>query len=250
MVEKTKKTVEIKSSRIVENNVATVKTTKLIPVIERRLSSKAIADDITSRITGRLINYPDLFDPKTGRFLTEDELKAKGAVIITVNYAKDIVDEMLKKSRTTKDVNPFSKVIKTCKYQIIANIVWESYVNRRSEHGNFVAADKRSNGIENYEDCKAVGITKAGNHTLNGVAFKVLDETEYFTMKDDNFVKLNKEYLTKEYLKIQSNESKEKEALKHGIDVAFDPKYRTTRIDSCSSIKAFGFEYIPLDNKK
>ena len=56
------------------------------------------------------------------------------------------------------------------------------------------------------------------------------------------------EFLTSEYLNVASKESKEKQADKHGIELQFDPQYRTTRIDNCDFIRAFGFEYKPIDN--
>ena len=43
-----------------------LKTVEKTVVIERKIHSDGIADDIASRITGKLINFPDLFDPKTG----------------------------------------------------------------------------------------------------------------------------------------------------------------------------------------
>ena len=135
--------------------------------IERNISCQTIADEIASRITGKLLGFDDLYDPKTRRFLTESELKAKGAVFITVSYNKEMIigKDAVKKSRLTKEPTPFI----------------------RSK-------------------------------------------------------------LEKEFLKTQSAESKQKEADKHGIELKFDPAYRTTRIDSCDSVRAFGFDYKPTEN--
>ena len=213
-------------------------------LVRRRLTSETIANDIASRITGKLIGWGDLYNPKTQQFLTEAELVAKGAVFVTISFDKVLgKNDTLTKSRITKEPTPFIR--KTSKYQVIANIDWQSYINRRSDHGDFTASEKRTNGVENYENCRAVGKTKAGNFTLNGVAFRVLEQTKYF---ESNGKEYDKKYLTEHFLKTQSKASKTKEAAKHGIDVKFDPKYRTTRIDSCGYVRGFGFEYIPSDN--
>ena len=222
---------------------AVVPEKKAQVVIQRRVSCQTIADDMTSRITAKLIGFDDLFDPKTNTFKTENELKALGAVFVTVSLNKVLGDsDCVKKSRITKEPTPFIR--KTSKYQVIANINWASYVNKRG-HGDFVPEENRANGVENYCDCKAIGKTRAGNFTINGVAFRVLESTKYFDENGNQYP--DNESLEKEYLKTQSKESKQKEADKHGIDVRFDPKYRTTRIDSCDSIRAFGFEYIPTE---
>lgn len=223
----------------------TTKTTaKKDVVIERKISSNGIADDIASRITAKLIGFEDLFDPKTQRFLSESELKAKGAVFITVNLDKVLGDsDTVKKGRTTKNSTPFIR--KVSSYQVIGNINWQSYINKRGR-GDFIPDEKRANGVENYADCRAVGKTRAGNSTINGVAFKVLESTKYLDENGQEY--RDQEFLTSEYLKVQSKASKQREADKHGINIKFDPKYRTTRIDSCKSIKCFGFMYKPTDN--
>ena len=218
-------------------------TTKPV-VIERKMSSKGIADDMTSRIMGKLIGFGDLYDPKTQQFLSEKELVAIGAVFVTVSLNKVLgKTDTTTKSRLTKEPTPYIR--KTTKYQVIANINWASYVNKRG-NGSFIPAEKRQNGVENYAECKAIGITRAENYTINGVAFRSLESTKYF---DENGVEYSDaKTLESEYLKTQSVKSKQAEADKHGIELRFDPKYRTTRIDSCDSIRAFGFEYKPIDN--
>jgi len=216
-------------------------------VIERKISVDTIGREITSRITGKLIGFDDLFDAKTKTFKTEDELKKLGAVFITVDLDKVITDtDCVKKSRLTKEPTPFIR--KKTKYQVIGNVNWTSYINKRGS-GDFVSAEQKSNGVENFENCKAIGKTTKGNFTINGVAFRVLESAKYF---DEN----GKEYLDKialqnEYFKKTVEAEKkanQREADKHGIDVRFDPKYRTTRIDSCKSIRCFGFDYKPTEN--
>ncbi len=220
-----------------------VKTEKAV-FIERRVSSKTIADEIASRITGKLLGFDDIFDPKTQQFLTESELTAKGAVFITISMNKTLgKSDLTVKSRKTGNPTPYIR--KTTKYQVIGNINWTSYINKRGS-GAFVSDEQRANGVENYENCKAIGITRAENYTINGVAFRPLEKTKYY---DESGVEYpDTETLEYEYLKKATKASKQKEADKHGIDIRFDPKYRTTRIDSCGSVRAFGFEYKPTDN--
>jgi len=225
--------------------MTTATKTKQIVLVERRITSETIGKEIVSRITGKLLGFDDLFDPKTKTFLTESELSAKGAVFVTVCYDKIMVigKDAVKKSRKTGEPTPFIRAKK--KYQVIVNINWQSYINKRG-NGDFIPAEQRSNGVVNVEGCKAVGKTRAENYTINGVAFRVLETTKYYNA--DGVEYADPKSLEAEYLKKQSKASKQKEADKHGIDVRFDPKYRTTRIDSCESVRCFGFEYKPTDN--
>ena len=237
-----------KTIKIVENPVKvnfSVKTKKPV-FIERKMTSQGIADDMTSRITGKLIGFGDLYDPKTQQFLSENELKAKGAVIVTISLNKVLgKTDTTTKSRITKNPTPFIR--KTTKYQVIANINWASYINKRG-HGNFIPTEKRANGVENYCECKGTGKTQAGNFTINGVIFRFLEKTKYFDKNNQEYTDV--ELLTAEYLRVSSKASKQREADKHGIKLEFDPKYRTTRIDNCDFIRGFGFEYKPTDNTK
>jgi hypothetical protein len=236
----TKQDTTVRDSGIKVGAVVPVPAVKEV-IFERKISPKAIADDLTSRITGTLVNYPDLFDPATGQFKTEDQLKAVGACFITVSYNKVLGgSDTVKKGRTTKNPTPFIR--KTSRFQVIANINWQSYINRRSEHGRFIASPERANGVANYEDCKAIG-AKGDNYYICGVAFRVLEATRYFDIQGQEYP--DAAFIKSEYLTGASTESKQREADKHGIELPFDPQYRTTRIDSCDSIRAFGFDFIP-----
>jgi hypothetical protein len=230
---------QVKDSGIKVAGIQTAPAEKV--VYRREISPKAIADDISSRIMGKLIGVPDLFDPKTCRFLSEDELRARGAVFMTVSFNKilKVPGDMVVKGRTTKNPTPF--VRKVSKYQVIANVNWQEYIRSRGNE-NFEENKERANGVKNHEGCKGVGALNE-KYYVNGVAFKVLESTRYL---DENGVEYpDQDFIKSEYLKNQSDESKQKEADKHGIDVRFDPQYRTTRIDSCDSIRVFGFEYVP-----
>lgn len=226
--------------------VETKKTTKPV-AIPRRMVCEAIANDMKSRIMGKLLGFADLFDPKTKTFLTEDELKAKGAVFIAVDYDKvlQFPGDGVKKSRETGEPTPFIRSTK--KVLILANIYWESFINKRG-HGKFIAAENRANGIKNSDDCRAIGekvVKGFKRFYVCGVAFRVIEKTKYFDA-DGNQYPDNKA-LEAEYLNKPSQKSKQKVADNHGIELKFDPQYRTFRIDNCSAVKAFGFEYMPTD---
>jgi len=232
---------KVRESDVSVGDVQIIKTKPA--VIIRSIPSDSIANDLASRITAKLIGFDDLYDPKTRKFLTENELRAKGAVFVTIRFDKVLVtgSDTVKKGRTSKTPTPFIR--KTSAYQVIVNINWASYINKRGS-GDFIPEKHRANGVKNYENCKGIGKTRAGNSTINGVAFRVIDKTRYFDENDNEY---EKSFITKEYLNSPSKASKEKQARKHGIDVRFDPSYRTTRIDSCESIRCFGFDYRPSD---
>lgn len=225
-------------TKVVDSGLKVSLPTKEV-VIERKMTADSIADDMVSRITAKLVGFGDLYDPKTQQFLSESELKAKGAVFVTIAYKTKA--KLNKKDRITKEPCPYDNVVKTSKYQVIANVNWASYVNKRG-HGSFIPAEARANGVENYCDCKGIGKTKAGNSTINGVAFRVIEKAKYY----NNGVEIDSKCLVN-YLP-DDTKSKQREADKHGIELRFDPQYRTTRIDSCEYVRAFGFRYIPIEN--
>ena len=237
-----------KTTRVIDSGIkVSLPVVAKSVVVERRISSANIANDITSRIMGKLVGYDDLYDPKTMTFKTENELKAVGAIFMTISLNKVLgKSDTTVKGRTTKNPTPFIR--KTSKYQVIGNVNWTSFINKRG-NGTFVSAEQRSNGIVNYENCKAIGKTTKGDFTINGVAFRVLEKTKYYDEEGREYsdiIGLKNEYFKKTHAAEQK--AKQKEADKHGIDVRFDPKYRTTRIDNCDSIRAFGFDYKPTDN--
>jgi hypothetical protein len=235
-----------KTANAVDSGIKTTIIEKPV-FIERRVKCQTIADELASRITGKLIGFDDLFDAKTNRFLTESELQAKGAVFVSVSMNKPMVgkSDIVKKSRKTGEPTPY--ISKTVKYIILGNLNWGSYINKRG-HGDFIPDEKRANGVTNYAECRAIGTTTAGNKTINGVVFHVVESTKYFDESGNEYP--DKKQLEAEYLKTSSPESRQNEADKHGIDVRFDPQYRTTRIDSCDYIRCFGFEYRPTENHK
>jgi len=248
-------TEQTKTSTVVDSGVKTslaVTTQKPIKsvFIERRISADTIGKEMASRIMGKiLLDVDDLYDPKTQQFLSEDELKAKGAIFITIDYNKVLVcgKELVKKSRITKEPSPYIR--KKYTMQMLLNIDWSNYVNRRNdENYEFIPSEKRKNGVVNFENCRGIGQTTAKNFTLNGIAFKVLTDVKYYDENGNEYTdidSLKNEYFTKTVKAEQK--SKQREADKHQIDVKFDPKYRTVRIDNCRAVRCFGFEYKPTE---
>jgi len=221
--------------------------------IERHISSDIIGKEMASRIQGTiLLDIDDLYDPQTQQFLTEKELKAKGAIFLTVDFHKILTfetNDTVKKGRTTKNPIPF--ILKTFKTQIIANIDWGKYINRRNGEVEFVAKKDRQNGVCNFENCKAIGQTKKGFFTINGVLFKSIETVKFVDENGkeyDDIKSLKNEYFKKTYDAEQKG--KQTEADKHGIELKIDPQYRTVRIDNCCLVRCFGFDFKPIENIK
>ena len=235
----TKVDVNVRDSGVVVGAVVRLDSGKIIH--RRELSPTDVVNDIASRITGKLVGFDELYDRKTGRFLSREELSSSkiGACFISVNY-RAIMSDMLAKSRVTKIANMYRNMVtKTSRYEIIANIDWQSFVNRRG-HGEFVAQKTYQNGTLLIGNCKAVGITTRGNHTVNGVIFATLEPTRYYF----NGAEIAKSILA-EYMS-DDTAGKATQAEKHGIAVEFDPQFRTTAVENCDWVRGFGFEYVPM----
>ena len=67
--------------------------TKTSVFVERNISSEAIGKDMASRITGKMIDVEELYDPKTKCLITQKKLQAKGAVFLTVDFQKVLTFE-------------------------------------------------------------------------------------------------------------------------------------------------------------
>lgn len=222
-------------------------------VIVRKVSSETAALEMASRLTGKLIGFDDLFDAKTGKFLTDAELQKSGAAFVTVYMDKVMgKSDVLAKSRFDKSPTPYIR--KTSAYQIIININWESYIAKRGT-ATFIPADSRANGVENIvPECKGIGKTQKGNCTINGVILRTIEKTRYFDENGVEYTDIKGENgLQNEFFKktvAAEQKGRAVEAEKHGIEERFDPQYRTTRIDSCRSVRAWGMDYQPTDNNQ
>lgn len=249
MTETTKTKIFQDGIKVETTPVQTKPQTKV--AVTRHISSEMIGKEIASRVMGTiLLDVEDLYNPKTQQFLTESELKAKGAIFLTADFHKVLTFEnggTVKKGRTTK--NPIPYILKTFKTKIIANIDWSKYINRRNGDVEFVAKEHRQNGVCNFENCKAIGQTKKGFFTINGVLFRSLESVKFTDENGNEYTDikgLKNEYFKKTYDAEQKG--KQKEADKHGIELKFDPQYRTVRIDNCKSVNCFGFHWKPTDN--
>ena len=210
-------------------------------IYRREMSPQDVVNDIASRINGKLVGFDELYDPKTGRFLSETELSSDkiGATFISLDYEAVITDDKAK-SRITKQPNPYrGRIVKKSRYQIIANIDWQTFVNRRG-NGQYIAKKYFQNGTLLIENCKAVGITTQDNHTVNGVIFQSLEPTKYFVDGKEIAKSVLAEFLT------DTTKSDKTQADKMGIDVRFMPHFRTTAVENCNWVRGLGFEYVPI----
>lgn len=209
--------------------------------IPMRVSPDAIADEIASRVSGELVNLDKIYDVKTGTFKNEDEIRASGCTFSSLTYRKNILlKDMTKKDRVTKEKPVWGAVWKTWTMLFILEVNWRKFIEKRSEKKpeDIKIDEKRSNGVENYH-CQAVGKTRAGASTINGVVFQTVQSTEY---TDENGDRIDPELLVNFLPKKQTNEYTTK---KYGITADKMPAYRTPRIDNLSEIKAFGITFIP-----
>ena len=214
-------------------------------VVERRIDSEAIGNEIASRVAGKLIDISDVYNPKTGVFMTEDELKKKGVNFVSISYKKDITQELLKKNRITKEPTTFEKVIKTFKMMILCEAKWANFLAKYStlslEEIKDIVNPKRSNGVVNYH-CSTIGKTGQENTTINGIIFKTIEKTKYFDADGREF----DSGVMADYLPKKSYTSMHK---KYSIpEWVILPMYRTIRVDSCEWVKSFGFIFKPTDN--
>jgi hypothetical protein len=222
----------------------TKKTDKV--VIERKIDSVAIGNEIASRVAGKPIDIPDVYCTKTGKFLTEDEMKKKGVNFVSISYKKDITKDLLKKNRQTKEKTTWEKVIKTMKIVILCEVKWAKFIAKLStlslEEIENIVKPFRSNGVVNYH-CRTIGKTFRGATTINGIVFKTVEKTQYF---DKDGLEIDRDVMV-DYLPIKSYTSMHK---KYAIpeDVKL-PMYRTVRVDSCEWVKSFGFIFKPTDNE-
>ena len=101
-------------------------------VIERKINSNDIGNEIASRVAGKPIDISDVYCVKTGQFLTEDEMKKKGVNFVSISYKKDITKDLLKKNRETKEPTTFEKVIKTMKIVLLCEAKWAKFIAKYS----------------------------------------------------------------------------------------------------------------------
>jgi len=236
------KVTKTEQSQVVDSQVKVNLPPQKAVVIERRISPEAIAKDITSRVMGKTLDGGDIFDPKSQRFLNDSELVAKGAVFVTVALASP-VKNMNKTSRADSSPNPYLEagLVKKSTFQLLINIDWKSYINRRNGDNTFIPEKKASNNIKNFFDCRGVGEHDNGNFFVKGIVLRSIKKAEFVLPNGDVVAKETlADYLPKK--------NRKNEAAKHGIAVEFDPQFRSAGIGNCEYIRAFGFEYRPTEN--
>ena len=218
-----------------------VKTEKPV-FIERRMSSENIGNEIASRVAGKLIDIPDVFNPKTGEFVSESELRKKGVNFVSISYKKDIAKDLLKKNRNTKEPTPWKTMIKTFKVLILCEAKWKAYLEKYSTLDSLddIVQEYRQNGVQNYH-CQTIGKTRADKTTINGIIFRTIEKTKYY---DGKGAEVDQETLV-DYLPKKSYKSMhEKYSIPAWVKL---PQYRTIRVDNCEYVRSFGFQFIPTD---
>jgi len=115
---RSKKMTEQTKNQVVESpvkvNLPTIETKKPV-LIERKMTSKGVADDMTSRITAKLVGFGDLFDPKTQQFLSDGSNQRTdqygGAINNRLRFAIEVAEAITTEigaSRTGIRLSPVS----------------------------------------------------------------------------------------------------------------------------------------------
>lgn len=245
----------------------TITKTSVVNPIVRPTSHKMLADTIVNKFKG--IGPIDLTD-EMGKVLSENELKKKGCVFATIHVNRNLgLSKMKATHRITGEVNPFivtgrgkNKIqptmmaIETYKVQVLLNCIWQNVVDNKVEKTDgiktgFVAKKEKTNRIGLHDtDCRVIGYKKKDEDETfytNYIIFKYLSKR---VVKDEHGRELDAEWLdgfaTKS--KDQKQESEKREALKHGLSVKDDPKYRNMKFENIRFISMFGMDYIPLES--
>ena len=235
--------------------------------VTRPTSHKMLGDAIVNQFMG--IAAVDLTD-EMGQVLSETELKKKGCVFATIHVSRNLGKSKMKAThRVTGEINPFvitgrgknkkqptMMAIETYKVQVLLNTIWQNVVDNKvekvgGEKTDWKAGEQKTNriGLHN-NDCRVIGYKeKDGEETFytNYIIFKYLSKR---VVKDEHGRELDAEWLDGFALKSkdQKVESEKREALKHGLSVKDDPKYRNMKFENIRFISMFGTDYIPFDS--
>ena len=244
----------------------TITAATVVNPITRPTSHKMLADAIVNRFKG--VAAIDLTN-EMGEVLSESDLKKKGCVFATIHVSRNLASTMRAKHRITGEVCPFTvtgrgknkiqptmMAIETYKVQVLLNTIWQNVVNNKVEKvtgdkGEFVASKTKTNRIGLHDkDCRVVGYKeKDGEETFytNYIIFNYLSKR---VVKDEHGRELDTKWLDgfAKTSKDQKAESEKREALKHGLSVKDDPKYRNMKFENIRFISMFGTDYIPLES--
>lgn len=245
---------------------STKTATNVVNPVTRPTTHRSLADAVVNQFMG--IAPIDLTD-EMGRVLSETELKKKGCVFATIHVSRNMGKSKMKAThRITGEVNPFvttgrgknkkqptMMAIETYKVSVLLNTIWQNVVDNKVEKTEgiktgWVANKKKSNGIKQYRDCRVIGnLVKDEDETFytNYIIFKYLSKR---VITDEHGRELDAEWMdgfaTKS--KDQKVESEKREALKHGLSVKDDPKYRNMKFENIRFISMFGTDYVPFES--
>jgi hypothetical protein len=230
--------------------------------IRKTVSPKIMADDFVSRFGGiSPINITELID-ENGKIVASDEqLKAIGCTFATIHVERDGVDFMCKKHRETKENNPYIDTAKgkatkkaTERYtiQVLLNCIWQNVIdNRREKHDGTDTGHKvqehKVNGIIPYKDSRVVHTnTDNSKFYINYIQHRFLTDR---VVTDESGAVIPTEILEAyaKQTKEQKQANREREAVKHGITIEFDPQYRTIKVLNIEIIKVLNMVYKPTE---
>jgi len=212
----------------------TTQTVEKTPIV--KLSQKGLANTLVNKFNGF-------------QSLEEEQGRKIGMIFATIGFNKPM--KMRKFHRTEKTENgkklpnPYKEIREVGKLQVEFNGIWQNKVDNVQKRVDgidtgFKANEKRSNGIENYNDSRVVCFhPKFDRFYLNYIVKEYLGDTVYL---DDDFNKVDYADVA-EYHQKPSKESKEKEAEKHGVTVEQDAQIRQIKFDNIVFIRIFGVEY-------
>jgi len=183
----------------------------------------------------------------------EEQGAKLGSVFATIQFRKPMKMRKFHRIAKTADgkkmKNPYlENVFEVGKVLINFNYIWENVVDNQVKRTDGIKTDwtpdkKRANGIENYKESRVVCIhPKKGTFYLNYKVEKYLENTRYVD-KDNNEYDYSE---IQEYHQKPSRESKEKEALKHGLKIENDPQVRQMKFDNITLLSIFGFKFQPM----
>lgn len=243
--------------RIIENGQIVEISEKLLETAEQLIKmSKPIVEISSEGLANTLVNRFKGFkrlDQKQGNQL--------GKLWAVIAFKKPM--KMRKYHSTEKGAdgkklrNPFwdfendeAKVFEVGKLQVEFNAIWQNKVaNVRNRVGGVDTGWKpdevRSNGIENYCKSRVVCFhpNYEGRFYLNYIVSKYLEETTYV---NENGEPVNYDDVA-EYHSTKSEESKQKEADKHGLTIEDDVQIRQIKFDNIRYLRIFGLEYRIID---
>ena len=179
--------------------------------------------------------------------VTEADLRKKWATFASIEVEKDLIDDMLKNSRETKEPNPYigdTRLIETFKMEVMENVIWQNVIDNKREKTDGIDTEyevkkTRQNRIENYRDSRVVCHKMIDGEERFYISYVVLRYLSERVITDTNGNIVDKEEI-KQYLKKtddQKEKSQQKMSEKTGIAVEFLPQIRQMKMSNIKTLK-------------